>query len=532
MSCPGVDAISAFASGVLGAIEREAVECHIDACVACRISLSEAARGAVSAAVAANPHECVGRYAILRELGAGAMGVVFLARDGELDREVAIKLVQPQTAEPEGELVQQRMLREGRALARIDHPNVVRVFDAGRWRGALFVAMELAPGVTLRAWLAERRRSTREIVGVFAQCAAGLAAAHSAGVIHRDFKPENVIVDDAGRARVTDFGLAQTIDALPTPAGPLAIGSIESPLEPRLTRTHGIVGTPAYMAPEQHRGRRLDERADQFALCVALAEALGGQRPFAGATGAEALASMMAGRLALAPAIPARLRRVLARGLAYDPCRRYPSMSALGNALARPCRPWRWVAGSGLLVAVGLVVAIATLSLVPERGWTRVAASTRVLALQEHVLRAEQRSHGDRDHSAGIAHLNLAATLIDRGDAARALAHAEQALAIFERTVGADHALAGAAHSAIAIAMLLRKQPREAIAHARRASEIHEAAGAGALVIAASRFDLAQAYAAIGQSRDALAAAHSALALAGDSASATAIRAWIAERER
>src|SRR5829696_9128188 len=161
MDCPGPGTFSAFVSGTLAAAEREALERHVDTCERCRITLSETGRGATTHEPEdpsqdlpqdlPKPGERVGRYAINGELGAGAMGVVYLARDPELDRELAIKLVQPQPGAPEGELVQQRMLREGRALARIDHPNVVRVFDVGRWRGALFVAMERAPGITLRA---------------------------------------------------------------------------------------------------------------------------------------------------------------------------------------------------------------------------------------------------------------------------------------------------------------------------------------------------------------------------------------------
>nr|MBA3397160.1 serine/threonine protein kinase [Deltaproteobacteria bacterium] len=305
MMCPEPASFSAFVSGSLSVAAREALEVHVDDCESCRITLSELGRN-VAASRADRTKlpaigEPVGRYEIVGELGAGAMGVVFRARDPELDREVAIKLVQPQSGIPEDELVHQRMLREGRALARIDHPNVVRVFDVGRWQGALFVAMEHAPGVTLRVWLAAQPRSTRAIVDVFVQCANGLAAGHAAGVIHRDFKPDNVIVDDSGRARVMDLGLAQTgvapADEVETqPGRAVAVAVVSDPDELRLTRTRGVVGTPAYMAPEQHRGQPIDARADQFAWCVALAEALGGQRPYVGTTYDELVAAMAAGR--------------------------------------------------------------------------------------------------------------------------------------------------------------------------------------------------------------------------------------------
>jgi tetratricopeptide (TPR) repeat protein len=410
--CPDAGTFTAFVSGALGADAREELEGHVDTCEPCRITLSESGRGA-----SAPEHptgngslpaigDVVGRYAIAGELGAGAMGVVYLARDPVLDRELAIKLVQPQVGAPEDELVQQRMLREGRALARIDHPNVVRVFDVRRWHGALFVAMERAPGVSLRAWLEAEPRSERSIVGVFVQCAAGLAAAHAAGVIHRDFKPENVVVDAAGRARVTDFGLAQTA-ATPEdePAGVEATGVAGGSTDPRLTRTHGLVGTPAYMAPEQHRGGPLDERVDQFALCVALAEALGRVRPYAAGTVEGMLANMQAGRHALAASIGARLRRVLGRGLAYEPARRYPSMAALGRALAPPRARWSWWIAVGTL-CVGLAsIALAASGVVTRRDdpcsdVTRTMAATWDSA---RVLRLARVFTGDGRTSSGPA---------------------------------------------------------------------------------------------------------------------------------
>nr|MDQ3364956.1 serine/threonine protein kinase [Myxococcota bacterium] len=283
MTCPEPATFSAFVSGGLAVTARDALEAHVDTCASCRITLSELGRSGAAHAPGRASLPAIGddvdRYQIVGELGAGAMGVVYRARDRELDRELAIKLVQPQAGVPEDALVQQRMLREGRALARIDHPNVVRVFDVGQWRGAMFVAMEHAPGMSLRAWLAAAPRTAPAILDVFRQCAEGLAAAHAAGVIHRDFKPDNVVVDATGHARVMDFGLAQTEVEPATATQPDATDSRDV-AEPRLTRTRGIVGTPAYMAPEQLRGEAIDARADQFAWCVAAAEALGGRRPY------------------------------------------------------------------------------------------------------------------------------------------------------------------------------------------------------------------------------------------------------------
>ena len=354
MRCPDAGVFSSFVSGALDESARGQLELHVDTCESCRILLSETCRGVVGApsrAALPVPGDKVGRYTIVDDLGAGAMGVVYLAWDPELDRELAIKLVQPQPGSAEDELVQQRMLREGRALARIDHPNVVRVFDVGRWQGALFVAMERVRGCSLREWLA-RPRTPAEIVDVFARCADGLAAAHDAGVVHRDVKPENVIVDELGRPRVTDFGLAIT-DAVPhddirtAPTGPIAVTAVQ------LTRTDGIVGTPAYMAPEQHRGGA-DGRSDQFALCIALVEALTGERPFTAETLEERRAPIARG---VDLPVPHWLRRVLARGLAVDPEARYPSMSAFARALRRrPRWPRAAAAAAAIVVASGLVL--------------------------------------------------------------------------------------------------------------------------------------------------------------------------------
>jgi tetratricopeptide (TPR) repeat protein len=374
MACPEPRAFGDFVEGSLDAAAREALELHVDTCESCRVVLSETGR-AVRRNREQIEHEAprlpeagdvVGRYAIVSRLGEGAMGVVFLAKDPELEREIAIKLVQPRLGEPEQELVQQRMLREGRLLARIDHANVVRVFDVGRWRGAVFVALERVQGVSLRAWLETKPRTQREIVAVFRQCAAGLAAAHAAGVIHRDVKPENVIVDDAGQARVTDFGLARTaatdarvesVERSPDAgSGEIpavtATGSADG-LALRLTRTRGLVGTPAYMAPEQHLGAAADERSDQFALCTALAEALSGPRPFAGDDVATVVEVMRAERPALGP-MPRHVRKVLARGLAFAPERRWPSMTALAEALAERRGRARWWLAGALLVTAGV----------------------------------------------------------------------------------------------------------------------------------------------------------------------------------
>jgi eukaryotic-like serine/threonine-protein kinase len=340
MGCPAPDTFSAFVSGQLAEPARDALELHVDSCDSCRMTLSELGRGAQRAVPV---EDRIGRYAVSGELGAGAMGVVYLARDPELDRDVAIKLVHAKIGVPEDELVAQRVLREGRALARIDHANVVRVFDVGRSHGALFVAMERAPGVSLRAWLAEPHDRV-QITHVFAQCARGLAAVHAAGIVHRDFKPDNVVVDERGHARVTDFGLAQTEAEAVEPA--------TGDADVRVTRTRGVVGTPAYMAPEQHRGEPIDARADQYAWGIAFAEALTGKRPFAARTVDELLVEM---RTPPMLEVPRRARGVIARALAFEPAARWPSMTAAAEAL-RPRRRWWPFAVAGLVVAIAAVL--------------------------------------------------------------------------------------------------------------------------------------------------------------------------------
>ena len=209
-------------------------------------------------------------------VGEGAMGRVYAAYDPVLDRKVALKLLHPLVDGPEG---QQRLLREAKSLAKVAHPNLVGVHDAGAFRDSVFIAMEFVDGTTLRSWLKTERRSEGLILDAFRQAAHGLAAAHDAGLVHRDFKPENVLVGADGRVRVSDFGLARETGA------PLSVTSLEAPAltDPSSlqTATGALVGTPAYMAPEQLLGHRADAKADQFAFCVALAEGLSGSRPFA-----------------------------------------------------------------------------------------------------------------------------------------------------------------------------------------------------------------------------------------------------------
>lgn len=269
----------------------------------------------------------MGRYQLRRVIGAGGMGIVFEALDPELDRIVAVKILRPSGASADRD---HRMRREGQTMARLTHPNVLRVYDVGVDHGHLFVAMEHVSGGTLAEWLARAPRTPAEILAVFVQAGRGLAAAHDAGLVHRDFKPSNVLVADDGRALVTDFGLARTT------AGAPAAGGGDDRTRANIT---GAAGTPTYMAPEQHAGAAIDARADQFTFCVAVWRALYGAAPFAGATAAELAISTAAGVLTPAPAdavtsVGPAVHAALERGLRPHPDQRFASMHELIAALA------------------------------------------------------------------------------------------------------------------------------------------------------------------------------------------------------
>ncbi|HET6582168.1 MAG TPA: serine/threonine-protein kinase, partial [Nannocystaceae bacterium] len=323
---------------------------------------------------APDPHargDVLGRYVVLERIGRGGMGVVYAAYDPELDRRVAVKLLTRIDRE-ETSLGRSRLLREAQAMAKVSHRNVIAVHDVGTVvelgsAPVVFIAMELVVGRDLRAWLADSPRSISEVLDVFQQAGHGLLAAHRVGLIHRDFKPANVLVGDDGIVRVGDFGLARRLGA---PAEGRADPSerTDRPLVSldAITRTGAIIGTPAYMAPEQHMGRELDARADQFSFCVALHEALYGKRPFAAANPVELMLQVTKGELAPAPkspAVPGWIRRVLLRGLATEPADRWPDMAALLRALQRdPARTRRTVAAAvvgGGVLAAGLVALVA-----------------------------------------------------------------------------------------------------------------------------------------------------------------------------
>lgn len=256
----------------------------------------------------------VGRFTVWKRLGAGAMGVVYLGYDEALDRQVALKVLRRGLAWPE------QLAREARALARLAHPNVVQIYEVGEHDERPFIAMELVSGSSVRGWLAEHGRAAAQILGIFVQAGRGLAAAHAAGLVHRDFKPDNVLVGADGRVRVVDFG----ISALVEPTG-------ESEGSP-------VPGTPAFMAPEQFLGERATPASDQFAFCVAIYRSLFDVGPFVGDDIPTLRRNVVAGKLRVpAPSVqvPAWVHRILARGLARAPAERYPNMAALLDEIER-----------------------------------------------------------------------------------------------------------------------------------------------------------------------------------------------------
>ncbi len=290
------------------------------------------------------PGHRLGRYVILDTLGEGGMGRVFGAYDRELDRAVALKVLLSGTAKP-GTDDHTRLMREAQAMARLSHPNVVAVHDVTELDGRICLVMEKVDGASLRGWMGAAPRSWHQVLDVFMAAGEGLAAAHAAQMVHRDFKPDNVLIGVDGRVRVTDFGIALFVGG-PATAPPVDVDE-ESAMGPAtrralqgtpLTQPGQVPGTPKYMAPEQFAAGLSTAQTDQFAFCLALYEALYGQLPFAGDTHLERRRQAASGAVRSPPAgsrVPAQVHRVLVRGLSADAIRRYPAMKDLLHALGR-----------------------------------------------------------------------------------------------------------------------------------------------------------------------------------------------------
>ena len=377
MSCPDADTLAAIVAGAVDDAERAAIVDHAAGCASCHAVLADlvatdlpneatidahAASGETQATEprivirgGADPVQ-IDRYRIERRLGAGAMGVVYAAHDPELDRPVAIKVLRPGASAD-------RLRREAQALARLSHPNVVGVYDVGDHAGGVFVAMALVDGVNLRAWLGAAR-TTEAILDVITQAGRGVAAAHAAGIVHRDLKPDNIFVGRGGEVLVGDFGLARS-------DGEASIGSVTSSAavagavfaseaSGELTRTGTLLGTPAYMAPEQATGAT-SISSDQFSLCVTAWEALFVSRPFAGRTIDELIAAARRGDIAEPAAgrrVPPHVVRALRRGLAGDPAKRHPSVAALIAALTRRRIRWPLLAGAAAVTLAATITVV------------------------------------------------------------------------------------------------------------------------------------------------------------------------------
>lgn len=327
----------------------------------------------------------IGRYRVVRHLGAGGMGIVYGAHDPALDRQVAVKLIRGDELKGDIEQASALLRREARVTAKLAHPNVVAIYDVGAHEDSVYVAMELVDGPSLGRWLTIEARPWREVMAMFFQAGLGLAVAHKGGLIHRDFKPGNVLIG-GNRARVVDFGLARGIgaarlgDRLIVPADeridartteeaigakpmastrviPSTDGTWESPstttegppvdtsiqpsvnLATAVTQASGEVfaGTPPYMAPELFTGGGADTRTDQFAFCVSLYEGLYGERPFQGQTLAELATRVLKGEVQPPPKgtrVPGWLRTIVLKGLAVHPDERHPSIKSMLASIA------------------------------------------------------------------------------------------------------------------------------------------------------------------------------------------------------
>ncbi|HEX4461847.1 MAG TPA: serine/threonine-protein kinase, partial [Polyangia bacterium] len=346
--------------------------------------------------------QLVERYTVLGVLGKGGMGVVYSVYDAKLDRKVALKLLRTRQLPGTGTDAtsgEQRLLREAKAMARLSHPNVVSVYDVGSLPdGGVFVAMELVDGTTLTQWLKREKRAWPAILDVFVAAGHGLAAAHAAGMVHRDFKCDNVLVGADGRVRVTDFGVvrldldeAELMHSSSERLERVDSGSEVVPTElsssgswqVALTQAGTAPGTPRYMAPENFDLKTADLRSDLFSFCVALFEALVGQHPFD-----DEMAGNEMRRMPLPPqlTLPPWLLHAVESGLERDPNDRPATMDALIARLTPPPKRDRtrglWMAG---VATVGAILA----------GWGAIGWHTRA------VERAELCQGGPR-HFAGI----------------------------------------------------------------------------------------------------------------------------------
>ncbi len=343
----------------------------------------------------------LGRYIIVDRVGEGGMGVVYAAYDPELDRKVAIKLLQTGGSGSQSSGGRERLIREAQALARLSHPNVVHVHDVGTHGERVFMAMELIEGRSLREWLREAPRTWREVAAAFVSAGRGLSAAHAAGLVHRDCKPDNLHIGQDGRVRVLDFGIARQLESEGTePFEGIAPTTDRLSLSAPLTQVGTVLGTPSYLPPEVLEGKPADPRSDQFSFCVSLYEALYGVRPFPGNLSRADPRRWTLREPAQETKVPSWLRRVMLRGLSLSPDQRYPSMDALLEDLGRDPRvkQRKWLMGAAMtgvasLVGGGVYVQVRSQP-VPcqglEQGLERIWNPSTRQALQSAFLATEK----------------------------------------------------------------------------------------------------------------------------------------------
>ena len=364
VGCPDDNRLVEYVEGLLAPDLQRATDVHVDGCERCRQQLAWFAQGSTLGAAADEPTVAAGgavadRYTIVELVGTGGMSIVYAAYNRVLDRKVALKLLRENDPDQTS-----RLAREAQAMARLAHPNVLPVYDVGTSGGRMFLTAELVAGKTLATWLEAAPRSWRAVVELFVQAGRGLAAAHAAGIAHRDFKPSNVLLGTDGRVRVADFGLARAAPVDPPRDDRAIANALDSgrlgPADASSTRTGNLVGTPAYMAPEQLDGGTAGFASDQFAFCVSLFEALHGERPFKAASRSGLRAAIDRGPRRGHRQVPKRVQRVIDRGLAIDPARRAPAMTdvvrELEHALRRPRIAWVAAASLAVVAAGGAAI--------------------------------------------------------------------------------------------------------------------------------------------------------------------------------
>jgi tRNA A-37 threonylcarbamoyl transferase component Bud32 len=397
-ACPGSSLLAAFAGGRASQSQLRRIETHVARCGACASAIALALRA--EAAAEEPPRRRLGRYVLLDVLGRGASATVYSAYDPRLRRHVALKVL-GHGNESDG-MSRERTLREAQALARVEHPNVLTVFDVSSIdHDPMFIAMELVEGSSLRAW-GNHATSWREIVRVLVDAAHGLAALHDAGIVHRDIKPDNILVGDDGRVMVADLGLASALHCYTSKADREA--EQDESLDTTLTRTGTVLGTPRYMSPEHFAGEVLDARSDQFSLCVTAAEVLFGGSGFVGSTIDDFRRAVRLGPSPQPPSdrAPRALWRVLRRGLAPEPGARHESVralaSALGRVLDRRRRAAMYMGGGG--IAASLAIAGAAVAPPPPRCGDTLALAdhwdpTRDRALDQAFVASAARHGAD-----------------------------------------------------------------------------------------------------------------------------------------